>query len=369
VGDSQQREEGQQAARELSTAGLPEALEVRVKALAQALGFDLVGIAPATPLPDAGRLRDWLARGYAGEMSYLERRVEERVDPRRVLEGARSVIALGLVYDPGDLPPSPPSTARISRYAGGEDYHEVLVDRVRALEAGLEVVAGRPVRTRGYVDTGPVQERSLAARAGLGWIGKNACLIHPQLGSYLFLGAVLTDLDLAADAPELDHCGSCTACLEACPTDAFPEPGVLDSTRCIAYTTIEARGPIPETLRVAHGSLAFGCDICQEVCPWNLRERRSVPPDPLGLRARLTERGVWRRPALAWLLGLGEDAWRRATRHTALRRARYQGLMRNALVAAGNSGDRTLIPLLRERARSDDVLIAEHARWALERLR
>jgi len=368
VDDSQRDEAGRETARQIDAAGGREDLAARSKALALALGFDLVGVAPATPLPDAGRLRDWLARGYAGEMSYLERRVEERIDPGLVLEGARSVIALGFVYDPGACPIPLPGTVRISRYAGGEDYHEVLVDRVRALEAGLAVLAGRPLRTRGYVDTGPVQERSIAARAGLGWIGKNACLIHPQLGSYVFLAAVLTDLDLSPDTPEPDHCGSCTACLEACPTDAFPEPGVLDATRCIAYTTIEARGPIPEALRIAHGSLVFGCDICQEVCPWNLRERRSLPPDPLGLRARVAARGAWRQPTLAWLLGLDEEAWRQATRHTALRRARYRGLLRNALVAAGNSGDRDLIPILERHARGVDTLLAEHAQWALDRL-
>ena len=359
---------GQEAAREQQAQETPGALEDRVKELALALGFDLVGIAPAARLPQAERLRDWLARGYAGEMTYIERRVEERVDPGRVLEGARSVIALGFVYDPGERPHLPPGRAEISRYAGGDDYHEVLIDRVRALEAGLEVLAGQPVRTRGYVDTGPVQERNLAALAGLGWIGKNACLIHPQLGSYLFLATVLTDLPLAPDAVEADHCGSCTACLEACPTEAFPEPGVLDATRCIAYTTIEARGPVPEALRAAHGQLAFGCDICQEVCPWNQRERRLLPPDPLGLRARLETRPEWRQPPLVWLLGLDEESWRQATRHSALRRARYQGLIRNAIVAAGNSGDRSLAPLLARHAEGDDALLAEHARWALDQL-
>jgi epoxyqueuosine reductase len=340
----------------------------RVKALGLAVGFDLAGVAPAAPTRETEFLREWLARGYAGEMAWIGRRVEERVDPRRVLPGARSVVALGLVYDPGAPGDPSPRGPRVARYAGGADYHDVLLDRVRAFEAGLAPLLGRPVRTRGYVDTGPVLERAFAARAGLGWIGKNSCVIHPRLGSYLFLAVVVTDAELAADAPEPDHCGSCRACLDACPTAAFPEPYVLDATRCISYTTIESRGALPEPLRESHGDWVFGCDVCQEVCPWNLRERRRVPPDAHGLRARLAPREPWLAPTLAWLLALDEESWRAATRRTALRRARYRGLLRNALVAAGNSGDTSLVPLVRRHAQGDDALLAEHARWALARL-
>jgi len=346
----------------------PQGLAERVKALALALGFDLAGIAPAEPTPETEFLRDWLARGYAGEMGYLARRVEERVDPRRVLPGARSVLALGLVYGPGAPLEASPGRARVARYAGGEDYHEVLREKLRALETALEALAGGPLATRAYVDTGPVQERVFAARGGLGWIGKNTCLIHPRLGSYLFLAVLLTDLALEPDLREPDHCGSCRACLDACPTQAFPEPYVLDATRCISYATIEARGPIPEPLRGAQGDLVFGCDVCQEVCPWNQRPRRAVPPDPWGLRARLAPRPEWVAPTLAWILGLVEEDWRAATRGTALRRARYRGLLRNALVAAGNSGDASLRPLLERHAEGPDPLLAEHARWALARL-
>jgi epoxyqueuosine reductase len=345
-----------------------ETLTQRVKALALAVGFDLAGVAEAAPTPRTRFLREWLARGYAGDMAYLGRRAEERVDPRRVLEGARSVVAVGLVYDPGPREAPAAGTLAIARYAGGDDYHEVLRDRLRAFEAGLPALAGIPVRTRGYVDTGPVLERVFAAEAGIGWIGKNTCVIHPRLGSYVFLGAVLTDLPLDPDAPEPDHCGSCRACLDACPTAAFPEPYVLDATRCISYTTIEQRGAIPEPLRDAHGSWGFGCDVCQEVCPWNQRERRRIPADPLGLRARMASRPEWVAPAIAWVLALTEDAWRSATRRTALRRARYRGLLRNALVAAGNAGDPALAPLVRRHAEGPDPLLAEHARWALARL-
>ncbi len=346
----------------------PGTLTERVKGLALAVGFDLAGVARAEPTRETRFLEEWLARGYAGEMHYIGRRAAERIDPRRVLDGARSTIALGFVYDPGPRDAPGPGRLQVARYAGGDDYHDLLVDRVRALEAGLPALAGRPVRTRGYVDTGPVLERASAAAAGLGWIGKNSCLIHPGLGSYLFLGVVLCDLELDPDEREPDHCGSCRACLDACPTDAFPEPYVLDATRCISYTTIEARGPIPEPLRAGHGDWGFGCDVCQEVCPWNTRPRREVPPDPHGLRARLASRPEWRRPSLEWVLSLDEQGWRRAARGTALKRTRYRGLLRNALVVAGNSGERTLAPLIRRHAGGDDPLLAEHARWALAQL-
>jgi len=352
-----------------AAASSPQAKAARAKELALALGFDLAGVAPALPTPESRFLREWLAAGHHGTMHWLARRVEERVDPRRVLPGARSVLAVGLVYDPGERPEAPPGSGEVARYAGGEDYHQVLGERLRALADGLEALAAVPVRSRIYVDTGPVNERVFAAYAGLGWLGKNTCLIHPRLGSYVFLGVLLTDLELAPDAREPDHCGTCRACLDACPTDAFPEPYVLDATRCIAYTTIELRDAIPEALREEHGERVFGCDVCQEVCPWNARRGREVPPDPLGLRARLAPREEWVGPSLAWLLDLDEDAWRASTRRTALRRAKHRGLLRNALVAAGNSGDPSLVPAVRRHAEGPDPLLADHARWALERLK
>jgi epoxyqueuosine reductase len=353
----------------------------RVHAAARALGFDAVGIAPADPPAHAGFLREWLARGYAGEMAWLARRAAEREDPRRVLPGARSIVAVAVVYDTGSddgsmrARPGPvrggtqpcEGAGRIARYAGGADYHEVLGRRLRALASAIAALAPG-TRTRHYVDTGPVLERPIAARAGLGWIGKHTLLIHPRLGSYLFLGVVLTDLALAPDAPEPDHCGSCRACLDACPTGAFPEPFVLDASRCLSYTTIELRSAIPEPLREPQGDWVFGCDVCQQVCPWNTRPRRSVPEDAGGMRAELAPRAPWRRPALATLLELDERAWAELARGTALRRAKWRGLLRNALVAAGNSGDATLVPSLRRHAAADDPLFAEHARWALAQL-
>ena len=347
----------------------------RIRALGYALGFDRVGICSAEPGPDTEFVRDWIASGHGGEMGYLARRLDERVDPRRLLPGAQSIVSVGLFYGDaaGETPPSQQpagiqSEASVSCYAGGDDYHDVLGDRLRSLEAALPSLAGAPVRSRAYVDTGPVLERVHAARAGLGWIGKNTCLIDPTLGSYLFLGALLTDLALLPDRPEPDHCGTCRACLDACPTDAFPEPYVLDARRCLSYTTIELRGPVPEDLREATADRLHGCDVCQEVCPWNTRERRRTPGDPLGLRTRMAQRDPWRRPDLAWLLALDEEGWRRTTRRTALRRPGLRGMLRNALVAAGNSGDLSLVPAIRRHSEGGDSMLAEHARWALARL-
>ena len=226
--------------------------------LARSLGFDRAGIAPAAPTERMAFLREWLARGYAGEMAWLERNPEERADPGRRFPEARSVIVVGLVYDPGEpLAGSPVPTGRVARYAGGDDYHDLMADRLEALAAALEARAGHPLVQRVYVDTGPVLEREFAARAGLGWIGKNTCLIDPALGSYLFLGVLFTDLALEPGTPEADHCGSCRACLDACPTDAFPAPYVLDASRCLSYTTIELRGAIPEPRRAGQGDDAL----------------------------------------------------------------------------------------------------------------
>lgn len=356
----------------LNSMGSTENLREKVKSLAHAVGFDLAGVAAAESTPETRFLREWIAKGYAGSMDYLARRVEERVDPRRVLEGARSVIAVGLVYaeKPGGgerAEAAEPGRGRVARYARGDDYHEVMGERLRCLEWGLEALAGAAVATRAYVDTGPVQERVFAARGGLGWIGKNTCLIHPELGSYIFLGVLLTDLALPPDAPEPDHCGDCRLCLDACPTGALVAPYELDARRCISYSTIEDAGPVAPDQRSLHGEWLYGCDICQEVCPWN---RTQGPPlaDPLGLRQRLSPREEWRRPALAWVLGLEPEAWQAATRRSAIRRARHRGLLRNALVVAGNSGDTALLPLVRRHAEGTDALLAEHARWALAQL-
>ena len=351
--------------------GEVEPLEDRIRRVGLALGLDAVGFAGALPTERTRYLREWIARGYAGEMHYLERRLEERIDPRRVLADARALIVVGLycAEEPeqkdlgGEI-----ARGRIARYAGGDDYHDVLLDRVRALEASLAVLAGIPVRAMSYVDTGPVAERAAAEAAGLGWIAKNSCLIHPELGSHLMLGVILTDLALEPDEIVEDHCGSCRACLDVCPTDAFPKPYVLDATRCISYATIESRGSIPEELREAHGDHVFGCDLCQTVCPWNRSRPRERPSDPLGLRARLAKRSEWVAPTLKWILSLDEDAFAEATRRSALRRPGLRGLIRNALVAAGNAGDPRLRSSIEHYAENPDPMLREHACWALDRL-
>ena len=350
----------------------PAVAAAAVKRLGVLVGFDLVGVADAVPADETAFVRDWAARGLGGPadgpLGYVLRRLDERVDPRTLMPEVRSVVAVALAFDEPDASPEPAGSLRVARYARGDDYHDVLTDRLRALASALEAWSDTALVARIYVDTGPVLERHFAARAGLGWIGKNTMLIHPSHGSHLLLGVLLTDLPLEADAPEPDHCGTCRACLDACPTDAFVEPHVLDATLCLSYATIEDPGPIPESLREAQGGWLFGCDVCQDVCPFNQRRGRALPPDPLGLRDRLAPRDAWREPGLEWVLGLDEEAWQSATRRSAVRRAKRRGLLRNALVVAGNRGDASLRPLVERHARGDDPVLAEHARWALARL-
>ncbi|MFK7897469.1 MAG: tRNA epoxyqueuosine(34) reductase QueG [Myxococcota bacterium] len=357
----------------MSPLGEVSALPERIRRVGLALGLDAVGFAPAAPNDRTRFQKEWIERGYAGEIHYIERRLEERMDPRKVLPDAESIIVVGLA-----LPaPSPeassegPARVRVARYAGGDDYHDVLLDRVRALEAALPSLAQAPpeaIRSRSYVDTGPVAERAAAAAGGLGWIGKNSCLIHPDLGSHLMLGVILTTLDIAKDEAEPDHCGTCRACLDVCPTNAFPEPYVLDATRCLSYSTIELSDTIPAPLRAAQGDHVFGCDLCQTVCPWNKSRPKNPLPDPLGLRSRLAPREEWIAPTLSWILGLTEAEFADAARGTALKRAGYRGLIRNALISAGNAKDPSLRPVIEGYAQGEDPLLAEHARWALERL-
>ena len=243
-----------------------------VKARARELGFDLCGIAPVDGFPELGILREWLERGYAGEMAYMARSAERRRDARAVVPGARSVIVTGTLYNT-DRPYSTDlhdaSVAQVARYAWGDDYHDVLKARLEALLAWMRAREPRPFDARAYVDTGPVQERVYAQYAGLGWIGKNTCLINAEIGSWLFLAEIICTLSLEPDAEGLEQCGSCTRCLEACPTGALVEPGMLDSTRCLSYLTIELRGTLPEERRAALADHVYGCDICQEVCPYN----------------------------------------------------------------------------------------------------
>jgi epoxyqueuosine reductase len=339
-----------------------EALAARAKSLAREEGFDLVGLARADAPPELAFFAEWVARGYAGEMAYLTSQVAKRSDLRTAFPWARSVLCVGLQYDT----PAPYSTETpkdrgwIARYAWGDDYHDVLAAMLDRLVERLRAEAG-PFEARTYVDTGPIVERAFAAAAGLGAWGKNTCLLHPEHGSWFFLGEAVTDLDLPADAPRPDMCGSCTACLEACPTGALPEPFRLDATRCISYLTIEVREAIPEERRAGVGRHVFGCDICQDVCPWNRRRRHRASPvfEPRpGLLA----------PDLAELAALDPEAFRERFRKSPLKRAKRRGLLRNVAVALGNARDPAHRPVLERLTADEDAVVREHARWALLRL-
>jgi epoxyqueuosine reductase len=330
------------------------ALTAEVKDAGRRLGFDLVAVGPAGPPDHAAAFERWLDAGHAGGMAYLERGRDKRVDPDRVLAGARTMVACALNYFQGSSAAGP---AGVARYAWGDDYHAVLEPRLRALADTIARLA--PGSTaRAYVDTGPLLERDLAARAGLGWIGKNTMLLHPDLGSFFFIGTVLTTAELEPDTPLPDRCGSCTRCLEACPTEAFVGPYVLDARRCIAYLTIEHRGPIPAALRPDVGTWAFGCDVCQDVCPWN---RRAPITGEAAFEAR-------RLPPLAEFLALDEASYQSALRGSPLKRARRDGLARNAAVALGNRAVPDDVPALVRALGHKDPTVRAHAAWALGRI-
>ena len=306
-----------------------------IKDKARGLGFDLCGIAPAGDLPELTFFREWLDRGYAGEMTYLHRSAERRADVRNVLPSARTVVVTGTNYNtdrPYSTECADAGRAHVARYAWGDDYHDVIGGRLDALLSWMRHEAAEPFEARAYVDTGPVQERIYAQHAGIGWIGKNTCVINPEIGSWIFLGVIICSLPLEVDLPALDRCGTCTLCLEACPTGAIVAPGVLDSNRCISYLTIELRGDIPEAMRAAIGTHIYGCDICQEVCPWNATPPRS--PD----RA-WQPRSVWDRVDLLTLAGCTDDELADSLRGSAMRRTRVQGLRRNIDTALGNACD------------------------------
>ena len=301
-------------------------LEARIKQRAAELGFDPVGITPLGPARTYDAFRAWLDAGYAGEMTYLPRGAEKRRDTRLPFEGVRSAVVVALNY--GGKQPA----GTVARYARGKDYHDVMIARLESLHAWIEAALGRDVRGKAYVDTGPILERDLAQRAGLGWIGKNTMLISPRHGSFFFLGALLLDLDLQGDAPfDADRCGSCTRCLEACPTDAFVEPRVLDANRCISYLTIEHRSEIAPELQPLMGDLIYGCDVCQDVCPWNHRFATELPDNELAARAENVT------PDPTELMSLSDDDFRERFRGSPIKRAKRIGLARNALIALRNS--------------------------------
>jgi epoxyqueuosine reductase len=344
-----------------------------VKRAAEQAGFDLVGIAPAADAAELKHFPEWIAAGRAGEMKYLEARDDQgdlkRASLARVAPWARSVVVCAINYNtdqPYSTQVNDPTRGWISRYAWSrEDYHDAVLRRLKQVEAALHREMPSDLQsaltTRSYVDTGPIVERVYAKYAGVGWTGKNTCLINQKKGSWLFLGVILTSLELAPDLPVPDRCGSCTRCIEACPTDAILAPYQLDSNKCIAYLTIEKRGSIPEDLRPGMGHHVFGCDICQDVCPWNRKAPASTAPE-FEPRPRLVN------PALSWLAEMSEEEFRTAFRGSSIRRTKRSGLRRNAAIAMGNSGNPEFLPLLDQLEADEDESVSESARWARSHL-
>jgi epoxyqueuosine reductase len=368
---------------------------------AGSLGFDLCGVVRAESFAELDLSREWLARGYAGEMKYLAD--PRRLDPQSVMPGLRSVIVCALNYNSraprsvdAVLPEGSDPCGWISRYAWGQDYHEVLRQKLQSLASSLTQRFAEPHESRIYADTGPLHERVFAKHAGLGWLGKNTLLLNAKLGSWFFLGTILTTLDIPptlgpAESPPPDMCGSCTKCIDACPTGALVQPYVMDARLCISYLTIELRGSIPEPLREPMGRHVFGCDICQDVCPWNRRapithaeefqprvfaqpvEDPSSDPTP-SAGARIEEESLFL-PRLEWLAAMTEDQFRAAFRGSPIKRTKWRGLVRNACIALGNSAPAPRTPqhariclLLKRLAASSESLISESARWALSRI-
>jgi epoxyqueuosine reductase len=413
-------------------------LSQQIRAYALESGFDLAGVAPLAAWQDLEFAKSWAEKGYGGQMAYL--RNPKRADPRLILPSAQSMVCVGLVYNtplpystqcgtatPGCAVPNPaqpgvavPPRGWISRYAWGRDYHKVVRNRLEQLRTAIEKLAPG-VETRVYVDTGPIVERAFARLSGIGWVGKNTCLINQQKGSWFFLGVILTSLDLEPDASAFDRCGSCTRCLQACPTGALIKPYVMDASRCIAYLNIELKGLIPAEFRPAIGANVFGCDICQDVCPWNGGSSFVVPgslgrsetrTSKLETRApykraaktdlpefqpitvqRQQETSEPRKPNLAWgpepfdgrrpkprsfslfhprledLASLTEDDFRHVFQDSPIKRAKYRGWLRNLCVVMGNSGHARFIPWLERTLREqEDPIVREHAEWALKRL-
>jgi epoxyqueuosine reductase len=348
-------------------------IENLVKQAARDAGFDLAGVAPVHDFAELDHFREWIAAGRAGEMRYMEGRDEsgslQRASLRSTLPWVRSVIVCAINYntaEPYSTQVNDPQRGWISRYAWGkQDYHQAVMRRLQVVENTLrdEILRSHSsiVQTRCYVDTGPVVERVNAKYAGIGWIGKNTCILNQKLGSWLFLGVILTSFELAPDLPVPDRCGTCTRCIDDCPTDALIAPYQLDSNRCISYLTIEKRDAIPETIREGMGHHVFGCDICQDVCPWNRKAPATGTPE-FQAREGLVN------PGLEWLAEMSAEEFQEKFARSAVRRSKRRGLRRNAVIAIGNSGDRRFGPLLEKLKTDEDEVVAESAEWSAKRL-
>lgn len=353
-----------------------------VKQSAREAGFELAGIAPVREFPELQHFPKWIAAGHAGEMKYMEARDDsgtlKRASVQKVAPWVRSVIVCALNYNtdqPYSTEVKDAGRGWISRYAWSqEDYHDAVMRRLRLVESRLREICSHPfaknakergtsdeIQTRCYVDAGPLVERVYAKYAGVGWIGKNTCILNQKMGSWLFLGVILTSLELQMDVPAPDRCGTCTRCIEACPTDALIAPYQLDSNRCISYLTIEKRGAIPEELRAGMGRHVFGCDICQDVCPWNRKAPRTAA-------AEFQPREGLVNPALEWLAEMSAEEFRERFRGSPIRRAKRSGLRRNAAIAMGNSGELRFVGVLEKLVTDEDKDVAESAKWAMKKL-
>ncbi len=335
-----------------------------IKQRATEIGFDLVGIAPVEPMPELDFYKEWIEAGYAGKMAYLARNADKKQDITRVVPEARTVIVCAKIYhteQPLSTECADSKRGWISRYSWGDDYHDILQNQLFDLTDFIKQETPGEFVSRLYVDTGPVVDRVYAKYAGIGWFGKNTCIINQQKGSWFFLGEIITNLELETDAPAPDRCGSCRRCIDACPTDAILEPYVLDSRLCISYLTIELRDDMPVELREGIGNHVFGCDICQDVCPWN-RKADAVQEAAFQPREGLIN------PDLQELADLSLEEFRQKFQGSPVKRAKYRGFLRNVAVAMGNSGASSFIPTLERLALSEDTLVAEHARWALDKI-
>jgi epoxyqueuosine reductase len=356
---------------------LPEATPISayIKRSALGAGFDLAGISSVHEFPELTRFPEWIAAGRAGEMKYLESRDDagnlRRASLQSAFPWARSVIVCAVNYNtahPYSTAVNNPGHGWISRYAWScEDYHDSVLRRLREVETQLKkFCADRrindPIETRSYADTGPIVERVYAKYAGVGWLGKNTCVINQKIGSWLFLGVIITSLELSPDLPPPDRCGSCTRCIDACPTSAIVAPYHLDSNRCISYLTIEKRGAIPEELRAGIGHQVFGCDICQDVCPWNRKSPATDKPE-------FQPREGLVNPALAWLAEISAEEFREKFRSSPIKRSKHSGLRRNALIAIGNSQDQSFLPVVQRAEDDPDPVVREAAMWAKNQLR
>ena len=339
-------------------------LEQLIKDLAKEIGFDVVGITTADPFPrDEEAALDRISQGLMDGLHwYTKERVRKANRPALLVEGARSIISVAMSYNTGDpIPGEPGPTGKIARYAWGDDYHTLMKERLRRLVEGLSDQVGYPVKSRIFVDDGPMNDRAAAERAGVGWFGKNSNVLTPSHGSWVLLGQVITDLDLKPDLPLKKTCGACVRCIDDCPTGAIVAPFVIDNTRCISFLTIELRGAIPREMRPLVGDWVFGCDICQDVCPVN---RKAA----LGVEPAFQQRHDFGAPALLPLLELNDEEFRARFRNSAIKRAKRVGLQRNVCVALGNIGDLAAVPALAKALSAPEPIVREHAAWALGRL-